>query len=124
MSRVPLVATVAVVGVVAVGGLLMINRPSDSAVGAASPIPSAAAVTASPLASAGAGAPIPAELQYRWIGEPRDVGRGVSTRTGLNFSSDGYYLSGTELCRHGPARLAGLGHGYRRDHARHPAGCR
>jgi hypothetical protein len=89
------VATVAVVGVVAVGGLLMINRPSDSAVGAASPTPAAAAVTASPLASAGAGAPIPAELQYRWIGQPRDVGRGLSSRTGLNFSSDAYYLSGT-----------------------------
>lgn len=102
MSRVPLVATVAVVGVVAIGGLLMINRPSDSAVGAASPSPRPSTSVASPPPIAGA--VIPADLQYQWIGEPRDVGRGTSTRTGLNFTSDSYYLSGTN---YGLTRLLG-----------------
>ena len=95
MSRLPLVATAAVVGLVAVGGLLFINGP-DQGVGGPSTPPSAAVTSPIPSTSTGPGAAIPTELQYRWIGEPRDVGRGASTRTGLNFSADGYYLSGTD----------------------------
>lgn len=102
MPRMSYLAAAAVVGVVAVGGLLLANRPGEATVGAASPSPLPSATVASP--SSVAGAAIPTELQYRWIGEPRDVGLGTSSRTGLNFTSDSYYLSGTD---YGPTRLLG-----------------
>jgi hypothetical protein len=100
MPRMSYLAAAAVVGVVAVGGLLLANRPGEATIGAASPSPRPSTTVASPSPIAEAG--IPTELQYRWIGEPREVsGRGMSSRTGLNFSGDGFYVSGTNYVTSG-----------------------
>ena len=92
MTRLSSVVAVVAIAVVALGGLFFINRPSEAVVGAPSASPSPSAPTSTPAVGRSRSH---AELRYRWIGEPRDVGRGVSSRTGLNFSQDGYYLSGT-----------------------------
>ena len=100
MTRFSTVMAVVAVAVLALGGLFLINRPNEGRVGtpSVSPSPSPVASDATP-ASAGV---IPPELQYRWIGAPRDVGgRGMSSRTGLNFSQDGFFLSGTDYLTSG-----------------------
>jgi hypothetical protein len=52
---------------------------------------------------------LPDSLGYRWIGDPRDLPvLGQSTRTGLNFTTDQFSLTGTEYGAHGilPAKAS------------------
>lgn len=81
----------------------------------ASVIPSVAATappTTSPTTPASYAVlePLPASLSYRWSGDPRDVpSLGSSTRTGLNFTTNTFSLTGTEYGYEGILRAtAGL----------------
>jgi hypothetical protein len=97
MSRFALIAAIAVLGAALLGGALLVGGSRDTSPGP-TPAPSTAVVTAVPSVAPSAPATaLPASLQYRWIGQPRDVpGLGTSTRTGLNFGAGTFYLSGTE----------------------------
>jgi hypothetical protein len=86
MTRLPVLATVAATIVIVVGGLLLINRPSDHRVGAptASPSPSA-----SPAA-----APLDVALRSsRWLGSERSVPGILATAgTIINFTADNQFF--------------------------------
>jgi hypothetical protein len=91
MNRLPILAGATAVVVVIAGGLLLMDRRTDPSIGAPTTSPSVAP-------SSSAGAEVPAELRYRWIGEPRDVPPfGEHTRTALDLTSGDYYFTATDL---------------------------
>jgi hypothetical protein len=91
MTRLPVLATVAAALVVAIGGLLLINRPNDGRVGAptASPSPSAIPSSGSPAA-----APLDVALHAaRWMGSERTVPGILATAgTIINFTADNQFF--------------------------------
>jgi hypothetical protein len=100
MNRFVLIAAVAVLGAALFGGALLVGGGRNAS---PAPTPAMSATLASPVATAPpssavvTGAALPASLQYRWIGEPRDIpGHGTSTRTGLNFLASSFFVTGTE----------------------------
>lgn len=92
MTRLPVLATVAATIVVVVGGLLLINRPSDRGVGAPTTSPSASAV--SPSGSPAAMVPLPDALRARWMGSERPVpGILSSAGTVLNLTAASAFIT-------------------------------
>src|SRR4051794_11579792 len=87
MTRFAILGTAAALGAALLGAVLLLGGGSR---GDAGPTPVAVASSspsASAIASAGEGA-LPASLSYRWISEERVLPiLGVSSRTGLNFTS-------------------------------------
>jgi hypothetical protein len=100
MQRLPLIAVMAaLVGAVIGGALVFSGGGRNGLPPVSSPtIPSAApaASASSAAASSAVSDEIPAALQYRWIGQPRDIpGVGSSTRTALNFRTAAFGMTGT-----------------------------
>jgi hypothetical protein len=90
MTRLPVLASIAAALVIAVGGLLLINRPNDG-VGAptASPSPSAVPSSGNPAA-----APLNVALRStRWMGSERPV-PGILAKAGtiINFTVDNQFF--------------------------------
>jgi hypothetical protein len=96
MTRLMPVAAVVAVAAVALGGLFIVNRPSQGGVGSPTAVPSAAPTLSS--SAVAAGTPIPAAIRGHWIGEPRPVGTlPPMTRTSLNLDLDSYHFGSTDL---------------------------
>jgi hypothetical protein len=104
MNRLPITATVAIVAIVALGGVLLLGRPGDAAIGGTpspsiggTPSPSPTTVpSTSPSASATSATELPASLQYQWKGPDRNLpGIGSSTRMTLQFGTTTFAVRGT-----------------------------
>jgi hypothetical protein len=92
MQRLPLIAVMAALVGAVIGGALLFSGGGRNGL---APVPSPTATVPSTAPSAVV-AEIPAALQYRWIGQPRDIpGVSTTTRTALNFMRSAFGMSGT-----------------------------
>lgn len=97
----PALVAVVVVLVAVVGGGIILSQRNKAGVGAPASSPSAAPATAAPSgvsSSSVPGAPLPADLQFTWMGPSRSIeGLGSWTRTQIVFKNGLVYVTGTQV---------------------------
>ena len=100
----PAFVAVVVLLVAVVGGGIVLSQRNQAGFGAPASSPSASPATATPVPSAATsasrapGAPLPADLQFSWMGPSRTIeGLGSWTRTQIAFKNGLMYVTGTQV---------------------------